>query len=76
MDGNHAMRPGPAHFAPRPHGTSFSFTFVRNGGHPLCGRNIRLQIRPAATAAVVLNRAAVLVTYKLDTSHDGQTGCV
>lgn len=75
-DNGHVMRPGPAHFVPVKRGTSFSFTFVRPGGHPLCGRNVRVQVRPSTATAAVLKRADIVVTYRLDRSHDGQTGCV
>ena len=76
-DGRRVMRPGPAHFTPHPGSTSFSYTFLRNGGHPLCGRHIRVQWRAGSDATVTMQRGDVVVTYQLDrTERSGNRGCV
>jgi hypothetical protein len=73
-DGSHVMRPGQARFDPSARSQSFSFTFVRHGGHPACGRHISVQWRRVGKP-VTLHRADLVVTYKKDiTDHHG-VGC-
>jgi hypothetical protein len=72
--GRHRMRPGIAHFDPEPGARSFSFTFLRDGGHPACGRNISVEWRRSSVAAAALTQADAVVTYKHDTT-DHVGGC-
>lgn len=76
LDGTHVMRPGIVHVAANPREDAFAFSFVRDGGHPLCGRNLRVQLRPESDAPTVLHRVDLTALYKADTHHSGQTGCV
>jgi hypothetical protein len=76
MDSGHRMLSGVARFAPTPNGRAFSFTFVRNGGHPVCGRHVNVQWRLATAAAASLTHADAVVTYKRDTTDHGQVGCL
>jgi hypothetical protein len=73
--GRHVMRPGPVRFDPQPGSRSFSFTFVRHGGHPACGRNVSVQWRRSADAPTTMSRADAVVTYKRDTTDHSGVGC-
>ena len=76
LDGTHVMRPGPVHGASSPHQDVFSFSFARDGGHPLCGRKLSVQVRPATDAPTVVHRVDMIALFKTNTHHERQTGCV